>query len=682
MPDVFLSYKREDRQIAGKLIACLRHAKLDVWWDDDIPPGAPWEAAIERALVEAKVVLVCWSKASVASENVRSEARWGRERGRLIQVLVGACTPPLFFGERQGLDLSGWSGSPSDPGFKTLVASLKAGLDSGAPLHEPSFAVAPPIRQPSARLARWPMVWLAGLAVVGVAGALAWFAAPRLRAARQGAVEGHANLRVAAPRFDVLDDHDVALRNFAGGLQAEMVDQLSQNRIDVALADPNGKAGGNGVGVGYAFGGTVERTGGEISVRIQLIDARQHVTVWSGTFHRPERAASVLQDEIAAEAAQVASRAVGFDSQAKGDTQTMGLAIKGDLYALHNRDEDREAEWENQKLLLAKLPNLSFSHSNLAVVSLFLSAISTPERAAELRGLAAREGNNALKLDPHDALAHFARFLSYPLVGHWQEREGVLLAGLKVDPQAGVLTNHESNFLREVGRLNDAVRWAREAAAAATPSANRNSTLVLALGAAGQSGEASALDDQDTRAWPAHPAVWSARLQTLIHQRRWTEALGLFRADAYRPIALSDDEVRAWTGALGAMASGKPAAKRNAARLLAAIPAKPSSASMPPHENYSPSLRIAMLAVLGDDDDAFTQSASYLKKDSYADSSFLFWPGLANFRGDKRFFPFVSEIGLADYWRRTGAWPDFCAEPGLPYDCRAEVEKLTPHTGP
>jgi TolB-like protein/Tfp pilus assembly protein PilF len=678
MPDVFLSYKRDDRQVAEKLVAGLRRAGLDVWWDKDIPPSAPWEATIEAALADAKVVLVCWSQAAVASENVRSEARWARERGRLMQVFVGPCEPPLFFGERQGVDLSGWSGSPSDPGFTTLAASLKAILDSGAPSHEPSAAATPP--QPSARLARRPMVWLAVLVVGLVAGALVWFAAPRLPGARQSAEQGqaaHAKPRVAAPRFDVLDDQDAALRKFAGGLQAEMVDQLNQNRIDVALADPNGKAGGNGAGVGYAFGGTVERTGGEISVRVQLNDARQHVTVWSGTFHGPERAASVLQDEIAAEAAQVASRAVGFDFQAKGDTETMGLAIKGDLYALRNRDEDREAEWENQKLLLAKLPNQSSSHSNLAVISLFLAEISTPERAAELRSLATAEIAAALKINPHDTLALFARYLSYPLVGHWQKREGVLLAGLKVDPQAGVLTNHESNFLREVGRLNDAVRWAREAAAAATPSANRNSTLVLALGAAGQSSEASALDDQNIRAWPAHPAVWSARLQTLIHQQRWTEALALFRADTYRPIALGDDEVRAWTAALSAMASGDAAAKRNAAHLLAAIPAKPSSASMPPHENYSPGLRIAMLAILGDQDAAFAQAATYLKTDSFADSSFLFWPGLADFRRDRRFFPFVSGIGLTTYWQRTGNWPDFCAAPGLGYDCKAEAARAS-----
>jgi hypothetical protein len=30
--------------------------------------------------------------------------------------------------------------------------------------------------------------------------------------------------------------------------------------------------------------------------------------------------------------------------------------------------------------------------------------------------------------------------------------------------------------------------------------------------------------------------------------------------------------------------------------------------------------------------------------------------------------PLAAKIGLVDYWEQSGKWPDFCAEPGLPYD--------------
>jgi hypothetical protein len=38
--------------------------------------------------------------------------------------------------------------------------------------------------------------------------------------------------------------------------------------------------------------------------------------------------------------------------------------------------------------------------------------------------------------------------------------------------------------------------------------------------------------------------------------------------------------------------------------------------------------------------------------------------------------PLAVKLGFAAYWRSSGQWPDFCASPDLPYDCKAEVEKL------
>ncbi|HEY5085153.1 MAG TPA: hypothetical protein VII48_11550, partial [Rhizomicrobium sp.] len=85
---------------------------------------------------------------------------------------------------------------------------------------------------------------------------------------------------------------------------------------------------------------------------------------------------------------------------------------------------------------------------------------------------------------------------------------------------------------------------------------------------------------------------------------------------------------------------------------------------------------IGMLAILGDKDTAFAQAKAYLKRDSYADSSFLFWPNLSEFRRDPRFMPLAVQVGLVDYWRVSGKWPDFCSDPGLPYNCRAEADRL------
>ena len=54
----------------------------------------------------------------------------------------------------------------------------------------------------------------------------------------------------------------------------------------------------------------------------------------------------------------------------------------------------------------------------------------------------------------------------------------------------------------------------------------------------------------------------------------------------------------------------------------------------------------------------------------------LFAPAAAPMRRDPRFLPLMKKLGLLDYWRSSGHWPDFCAEPGLPYDCKAEAARL------
>ena len=54
----------------------------------------------------------------------------------------------------------------------------------------------------------------------------------------------------------------------------------------------------------------------------------------------------------------------------------------------------------------------------------------------------------------------------------------------------------------------------------------------------------------------------------------------------------------------------------------------------------------------------------------------LFYPEMKAFRHDARFMPFAKRLGLVDYWKRSGHWPDFCADPDIPYDCRKVAATL------
>jgi len=59
-----------------------------------------------------------------------------------------------------------------------------------------------------------------------------------------------------------------------------------------------------------------------------------------------------------------------------------------------------------------------------------------------------------------------------------------------------------------------------------------------------------------------------------------------------------------------------------------------------------------------------------------ADSAFLFYSLTEPMRRDRRFMQLAARIGLVGYWRSSGKWPDFCSDPGLPYNCQAEARAL------
>ncbi len=138
MTDVFISYKSEDRAAVDKLVSALEADGLRVWWDQHIPANATWETSIERALENAKAVVVCWSRASVASENVKAEARRARQQGRLLQAFLDDCEPPLFFGERQGVNLRNWDGA-RDRDYTTLVEGLRDVISGKKPSAEVGY---------------------------------------------------------------------------------------------------------------------------------------------------------------------------------------------------------------------------------------------------------------------------------------------------------------------------------------------------------------------------------------------------------------------------------------------------------------------------------------------------------------------------------------------------------------
>ena len=125
MADVFISYAREDKDKARMLADALKEQGWSVWWDPQIPAGRVFDDVIEEALDAVKCVVVLWSKRSIVSRWVKTEASEGLDRGILVPVLIEDVDPPLAFRRIQAADLSDWEGEPDQSRVKLLLESIE-----------------------------------------------------------------------------------------------------------------------------------------------------------------------------------------------------------------------------------------------------------------------------------------------------------------------------------------------------------------------------------------------------------------------------------------------------------------------------------------------------------------------------------------------------------------------------
>ena len=106
MSDIFISYARADKEKAELLANAFSRKGWSVWWDREIPPGKSFDETIENALSSARCVVVLWSKTSVSSRWVKTEAAEGAERGILVPALIDNVKIPLEFKRIEAADLS------------------------------------------------------------------------------------------------------------------------------------------------------------------------------------------------------------------------------------------------------------------------------------------------------------------------------------------------------------------------------------------------------------------------------------------------------------------------------------------------------------------------------------------------------------------------------------------------
>ena len=320
MPDVFISYKAEDRRRIQPLVQALQADGYVVWWDQHIGVGDEWRETIERQLDAAKCVIVAWSKQSIGPGGrfVRDEASRAQRRGVYIPVLLGAVEPPLGFGESQATSLRGWRGDRSDPRYQAILSTLRriAGGASG-----PSTALQKP------GIDRRAVIAGGAVAAVTVGGVGAWALLKPDSAAGSDsiAVLPFANL-----------SGDPAKAYFAAGIAGEIRNILTRiaglkvagSTSSDAVREDDAQTAARKLGVTNILTGSVRQTPSTIRITAELIDGDTGLAKWSQNYDRAPGDVIRIQTDIAEKVTRALAVALGASARKALAAETGNVAAQ------------------------------------------------------------------------------------------------------------------------------------------------------------------------------------------------------------------------------------------------------------------------------------------------------------------------------------------------------------------
>lgn len=410
LPDVFLSYNRNDQAVARLYAEALEAEELSVWWDVSLRSGEAYDEVTEAALRDAGAVVVLWSPRSAASRWVRAEATLADRNRTLVPVMIEPCERPIMFELTQTAELGHWRGDPGDPAWQAFVRDVRGVVTRQAAEVAPVTA-----EQTTASL----QTALPNRDKHGEAPSLA--------------VLPFTN-RSGLPEDDV----------FAIGMVEDLIDALSQGvnlRVIASSATARFRTDGipdlgvmaRQLGVRYVMEGNVRRAGSDLRVTAQLVEATSGEILWTQKFERPLSELAALQEEL------VLDVAAHLDSQ------------------VHRMEMER---------VLRKPANLTAWECVTRAIAAYRQI--TPKSLIQ----AMTEAQRAVELSPDYALAHAMLADARATVYLWTSPDNAeairairthIDRALALEPDSAMVLAHVAEALNYIGQPQDAIRPAERA---------------------------------------------------------------------------------------------------------------------------------------------------------------------------------------------------------------------------
>jgi TolB-like protein/DNA-binding winged helix-turn-helix (wHTH) protein/Flp pilus assembly protein TadD len=206
--------------------------------------------------------------------------------------------------------------------------------------------------------------------------------------------------------------------------------------------------------------GSVRRENGTLRVTVQLIDARSGYHIWSQAFDRREGQMFAIQQDIAAEVAQVIRPSVS--GLRHGATVKDLEAYKLYLLGRHHLNQPDDALVKRGiayfQQAIGKAPQYAAAHAGLAESYLKLAQHHAIP-SIEAWGAAQKAGARALELDEHLAEAHTALGISHLILDwNWEAAEQRLRRAITLNPNEANAHHWLSHYYSVFGRTSDSLR--------------------------------------------------------------------------------------------------------------------------------------------------------------------------------------------------------------------------------
>ncbi len=435
MSDVFISYAHDDRATAKRFADAFAAERFSVWMDEAIRSGEAFDQVIEKALRDARAVVVLWSKKSVDSRWVRAEATLADRNGTLAPAMIEPCQRPIMFELTHTADLTAWTGDCGESAWRAFVADVKRIVDKDPPERPASPALPAPIVEPPANsICVLPFANMSG-----------------------------------DPEQDVL----------AGGLTEDIITELSRFRQLFVISRTSafqfkgGKADARQVArefnVQYVVEGSVRKSGSRVRVTVQLIDCQADRHIWAERYDRQLEDIFDLQDEVTgAIVATLSGQVEEATGEKAGRKPTENMTAYEHLLAgklLHHRSNraDNEKAMVHLRQAVALDPRYAQAHAWMACVlgQAWLNGFCADPDA--VMGEMLEELTTALRLNRNDSDVH--RILAAVNLLR-REHDKALFhqnRALELNPNDDLVVVQQGEVLTWLGRPEEGIAWIQKA---------------------------------------------------------------------------------------------------------------------------------------------------------------------------------------------------------------------------